>query len=128
MSHHAIRRETYAFSAPIHGAEYNPAAHGNVTVTEHCQCGATRRCNVNGLQEEQGPWDMPHSRPNVSACAATVEDCRQYLEIATRAALGREILAELCGAESAEAIIRSPRRGDAESTRRIAERLHQRLQ
>jgi hypothetical protein len=128
MSHVVFRSDTHAFSAPISGAEYNPAAHGNVKITEHCRCGAVRHCNINGRHEEQGPWDMPHERPNVAACAATVEDCRQYLEMAAGSRRGREILTDLCGLESAEAIIHAPRRGDVESTLHIARLVHARMQ
>lgn len=128
MVHFVVRSDTRPFSGPIYGTESNPAAHGNVCVTEHCRCGATRSRNVNGLHEEQGSWDMPHSRPNIAACAATVEDCRKYLEIAAGSVLGREILNSVCGSDAAEAVIRSPRRGDPKSTRYIAEMVHTRLQ
>lgn len=127
MSHISFRSETRAFSGPIHGADYNRAAHGNVCITEHCRCGATRTSNLNGAHQEVGEWDMPHARPNVMAGAATVESCRQYLEIVGGAARGREILEDLFGPEGANAIVQFPRRGDEKSTRHIAEIVYARL-
>jgi len=41
--------ETGFFGCPAGaGGTCDPRAHGNVTVTEHCACGATRRVAVNG--------------------------------------------------------------------------------
>lgn len=51
----ALTRER-CFSGPVSGAEPNRAAHGNITVTEQCQCGATRKTNVNGHHVERGGW------------------------------------------------------------------------
>lgn len=34
----------------------NRAAHGSVTVVEHCKCGAWRYVNVNQRFREHGPW------------------------------------------------------------------------
>lgn len=33
-----------------------PAAHGNITCTETCQCGASRNVNINGVHREEGLW------------------------------------------------------------------------
>ena len=48
------------YSGPIAGAEPNRAAHGNVTETQRCACGATREINVNGRHIEAGPWVPSH--------------------------------------------------------------------
>lgn len=45
-----------AFTGPIPGARRNPRAHGNVTVIDHCTCGATRESNRNLGEIERGPW------------------------------------------------------------------------
>lgn len=45
------------FSGPIADAKRpNPLAHGNITRTETCSCGATRQVNVNGTHKEIGSW------------------------------------------------------------------------
>lgn len=51
------RRTSY--SAPVMGADWNPAAHGGVAVRELCACGAQRHVNVNGVHAEYGPWIEP---------------------------------------------------------------------
>lgn len=42
------------------GAEWSTnaqrQAHGDLTVIEHCSCGATRRRHVNGVHEHVEPW------------------------------------------------------------------------
>jgi hypothetical protein len=35
----------------------NPLAHGGVTITDYCRCGATRRTNSTGIgRRERGRW------------------------------------------------------------------------
>ena len=60
--HRTVRTDVRCYSGPITGAEPNPAAHGNVRVTQHCACGAVRRANVNGCHVEAGPWVEPSPR------------------------------------------------------------------
>ena len=43
------------FTAPVAYPE-NPAAHGNICISQTCSCGATRRINKNGRHIERGPW------------------------------------------------------------------------
>ncbi len=50
------------YQGPVARRE-NRAAHGNICTTDVCQCGATRRANVNGRHVEQGPWVEPASDP-----------------------------------------------------------------
>ena len=54
--HRAEREETTCFGGPVAGAEENRAAHGGVTCTEYCRCGARRAANLNGRHVEQGKW------------------------------------------------------------------------
>lgn len=49
------RTEERGFTAPV-AHPGNPAAHGGITRTEHCSCGAVRRVNVNFGHIESGPW------------------------------------------------------------------------
>jgi len=50
------------YTGPITWApKPNPAAYGNVCVTDVCSCGAVRRSNVNGSHVERGPWWLPVS-------------------------------------------------------------------
>jgi hypothetical protein len=60
--------EPRCFTGPVAGgfsigsgdpSEYNPAAHGNIEVTETCRCGAERRVLINQLHHEYGPWYVP---------------------------------------------------------------------
>jgi hypothetical protein len=53
--HRVIRAEVRCFSGPVKQPQ-NVAAHGGVTETQHCACGATRKVNVNGRHEECGSW------------------------------------------------------------------------
>lgn len=53
--------EPKAFGGPVAearaGSVYNPAAHGNIEVTETCSaCSATRRALINGCHREVGGW------------------------------------------------------------------------
>lgn len=47
---------TGPFFAPVGSARENPAAHGNITLTQTCGCGAMRMVNVNGEAREVGQW------------------------------------------------------------------------
>ena len=49
------------FMGPVSQPE-NPAAHGNITVTEHCHCGATRNVNINQHHYEYGVWSVGSDR------------------------------------------------------------------
>jgi hypothetical protein len=55
--HRPVRTETRPFFGPVARPE-NRAAHGNVTLVQHCACGAVRRINVNGQREERGKWQV----------------------------------------------------------------------
>lgn len=57
--HKAKTTKTRGFSAPIEGAKYNPAAHGNIEVTATCSCGRVRKGNINQQHVEIGPWRDP---------------------------------------------------------------------
>ena len=57
--HRTVRTDFRGFVGPIAGAEPNRAAHGGITETHRCACGATRRLNVNGRHLEVGPWVEP---------------------------------------------------------------------
>ena len=57
--HRTVRTDVRCFVGPIAGAEPNPAAHGGVTETQRCACGAVRQLNVNGRHREVGPWVEP---------------------------------------------------------------------
>ena len=48
------------FEGPVRTPE-NRAAHGNITRTETCRCGATRRTNINQGYMGRGPWIEPAS-------------------------------------------------------------------
>lgn len=51
---------TVPFSGPVSeqrpGSHYNPAAHGNIQVTETCRCGAQRHTLINGIHREHSGW------------------------------------------------------------------------
>lgn len=59
MTNHKHRRayegSPYAFDHCL-SPECNPVAHGNVSVTVFCRCGASRQENRNGGFAEAGPW------------------------------------------------------------------------
>lgn len=57
---HALT-ETKPFTRAVTWPE-NRAAHGNVCLIQHCDCGAWRAMNVNGKHVEQGPWEPPVDR------------------------------------------------------------------
>ena len=102
----------WGYSAPVNISESNPAAHGNIGVTEFCACGAQRSRLINGRHEEVGAWDLPHDLPNVQACAARASHCRAYLVALARSKIGRDALT----AAGLVEIIDSPERGDDDST------------
>lgn len=61
MSQHRHKAEK-STDRPFMGAvstNENRAAHGGICVVETCQCGATRRTNVNGRHVEAGKWVAP---------------------------------------------------------------------
>ena len=62
--HEAKALRYLPFTGPVAGANYNPAAHGNVCIVSTCVCGAECRQNVNGLHTEKGPWIGPHKESN----------------------------------------------------------------
>lgn len=127
MEHRVVRSVTVPFAGPVSVKNENPAAHGGVCEVEYCECGAQRECNLNGGHQEIGEWDMPHVRTNVRALAATVEDCRHYLEIAAGSVAGRRALEDVLGPDGAQAVIEFPRRGDEKSTLHVAHLVHARL-
>lgn len=46
-----------AYLGPVRGAvRANPLAHGWVTYTYTCACGAVKAVNRNGRHAEHGPW------------------------------------------------------------------------
>lgn len=57
---HVVARsdEPKGFSGPVAttAENINPAAHGNVSIREHCHCGARRDRLVNQRHEEIGEW------------------------------------------------------------------------
>ena len=59
MTHRHRSRSSWEFdrgySGPVAQPE-NPAAHGNVCRHQTCNCGATRRVNINGGHREAGEW------------------------------------------------------------------------
>lgn len=59
--HRATRTDTRAFVGPVvpSWADENRAAHGNITDTHHCRCGAVQRENINGCHVETGAWHAP---------------------------------------------------------------------
>ena len=48
--------EPECFVGPVSRLDPNEAAHGNITITQICHCGAERRVNVNQRHRETGPW------------------------------------------------------------------------
>lgn len=51
------RTEPYGFSRQVPLAvRVNHRAHGCVTYSETCSCGAKRLVNANGTSREVGPW------------------------------------------------------------------------
>lgn len=55
--HTAADTDERPFDGPITSARQpNTAAHGNITETDKCRCGAERRRNVNGRHVETGQW------------------------------------------------------------------------
>lgn len=45
------------FAGSVSLYDQNPAAHGNICVTEECTvCGAQREVNINGMHDETGEW------------------------------------------------------------------------
>jgi hypothetical protein len=61
---HTIETRVVGYSAPVAVHPYteeNPAAHGNICVTEQCtRCGADRLKNINGNHVEYGTWGPSH--------------------------------------------------------------------
>ena len=57
--HRMVWTAFFCYAGPIAGAEPNPAAHGGITETQRCACGAVRQLNVNGRHVEAGPWVEP---------------------------------------------------------------------
>ena len=55
-NHSAVHESDRCFTGPV-SRQQNQAAHGGITRTETCRCGATRRVNVNGRHEEAGDWE-----------------------------------------------------------------------
>lgn len=54
-------RDVYCYTGSVAVEPYtheNRAAHGNITVTDRCQCGAARARLVNGIHQEFGPWSI----------------------------------------------------------------------
>jgi len=54
--------QDYGFTAPVAVAPYteeNPAAHGNISRTQTCRCGAERQILINGRHHEVSPWRAP---------------------------------------------------------------------
>lgn len=64
--HYAARRELRDFAGPVVPADhprYRPAAHGGITIIQHCACGLERRMNYNHGRCERGDWGRPlHGR------------------------------------------------------------------
>lgn len=56
--HRADRSETRAYSSCVTPYRCNPAAHGHVTITDICRCGARRSTLINGRHEERGRWEQ----------------------------------------------------------------------
>lgn len=55
--HAAKVTRDYSYRGPIADARRpNPAAGGNITRIEVCDCGAARSLNVNTRELEAGPW------------------------------------------------------------------------
>lgn len=55
--HRAAGSEDRCFCVPVsHPIAYEPRAHGNITRTEWCRCGATRQLNINQQWVEEGRW------------------------------------------------------------------------
>lgn len=54
--HRAAWVEGAPFAGPVSRTGQNRMAHGNVVRIEHCECGASRRTNVNGPHREYGDW------------------------------------------------------------------------
>lgn len=52
------KRSTEDYTGPV-AKPGKSAAHGGVCYVDHCECGATRRTNQKGNQEERGPWKEP---------------------------------------------------------------------
>lgn len=85
---------TRGFSGSVNDRDQNPAAHGNVTVTEEClACGARRRVNVNQCHVEEGPWG-----PSLVERQAEVDRLARTLPVAPLPATFRR------GLESAEIV------------------------
>ena len=55
-THRAHTSETRGFSHCVAPDRCNPAAHGNVTATARCRCGATRESAINQVYLERGSW------------------------------------------------------------------------
>lgn len=55
---HRVPSKTSPFFGPV-SARQNPSAHGGVCEIATCQCGATRRTNVNGSHRERRKWVEP---------------------------------------------------------------------
>ena len=54
--HRATTSKVYPFAGPVSDRE-DPRAHGNICVVSYCNCGATRRENINQRWIERGPWE-----------------------------------------------------------------------
>lgn len=67
------------------GHDYNPMAHGNITVTETCiRCGARRAVNVNGMHREEGGWGPSRAKREQWAREAKAAYLKLESEIAGR--------------------------------------------
>jgi hypothetical protein len=55
--HRAVRRgDDWGWVACVADGTSCHAAHGGITYTEYCSCGAARRVEVNGAHRAKGPW------------------------------------------------------------------------
>lgn len=68
-----------AFSHPV-ARDENPAAHGWITRTEECACGARREVNVNQAHREEGPWG-PTRDERRAAARRLVEEAQSEVRI-----------------------------------------------
>jgi len=57
--HAVFREEDWGYSGCVNQQNCDPFAHGNITRTEHCRCGAKRLTNINGGDEESSGWLFP---------------------------------------------------------------------
>lgn len=55
--HRAVREgEAHGYQGSVSPYNENRAAHGGVTYSEYCACGARRSVNSNNWHREEGPW------------------------------------------------------------------------